>query len=61
MRKIPLVERAFALARGGSCHNIADIRRALAAERYSNVDAHLAGSSIKKQLGELMARDAAGD
>lgn len=43
-----IIERAFQLARGGS--SIDDIRKALRQEGYSNVDAHLAGASIKADL-----------
>ena len=47
------LERAFDLARSGACANIDDIRTALKRERYDNIDAHLAGHSIKKQLRAL--------
>ena len=43
-----IIERAFQLARNGS--SIDDIRKALRQEGYSNVDAHLAGASIKADL-----------
>ena len=42
------IERAFQLARESS--NLDDIRRTLRQEGYSNVDAHLAGASIKADL-----------
>jgi hypothetical protein len=47
------LERAFALARSGSCQSVADIRQALKRERFDNVEAHLSGSSITRQLRAL--------
>jgi hypothetical protein len=57
---IGTVERAFQLARSGECQTIDDIRRQLAREQCTNVDAHLAGSSIRRQLVQEIAirRDA---
>jgi hypothetical protein len=43
-----IIERAFQLARGSD--NLDEIRKTLRHEGYSNVDAHLAGASIKAQL-----------
>jgi hypothetical protein len=43
-----IIERAFQLARGST--DIDDIRKTLRREGYSNVDAHLAGASIKAEL-----------
>lgn len=54
MTTISILERAFELSRNGRCRNLDDLRRQLVAERYSNVDQHLAGSTIKKQLRSLM-------
>jgi len=47
------LERAFALARSGSCASVSDIRLTLKRERFDQVEAHLAGSSISKQLRAL--------
>ena len=47
-----ILERAFELARAGK--SVDDIRRQLSAEQYSNVEAHLAGGMIKKQLRNAM-------
>ncbi|HEY1607390.1 MAG TPA: hypothetical protein VGF77_17525 [Allosphingosinicella sp.] len=44
------LERAFALARSGRCTTVADIRLALKRERFDNVEAHLAGPSLVRQL-----------
>jgi hypothetical protein len=48
-----IIERAFQLARDGN--QIDDIRKALRQEGYSNVDAHLAGASIKADLKKQAA------
>ncbi len=47
------LERAFVLARSGSCASVNDIRQRLRAERFDQVDAHLAGPSLGRQLREL--------
>jgi hypothetical protein len=49
-RQLSTVERAYQLARSGSCRSIEDIRRKLSAERYDSVQAHLSGASIKRDL-----------
>jgi tRNA G26 N,N-dimethylase Trm1 len=48
------VERAFQLAAGFT--TIDEIRNALKSEGYSNVDAHLAGPSIRADLKRHFAR-----
>ncbi len=47
------LERAFTLARSGECPTLNDIRAKLKAENHDQVDAHLAGPSIKRQLTKL--------
>lgn len=47
------LERAFALARSGECATVADIRAALKRERLDQIDAHLSGYSISRQLRAL--------
>ena len=49
-----IVERAFQLARASK--SVDCIRKALREEGYSNVDAHLAGPSIRADLKKLAAR-----
>ena len=49
-----IIERAFQLAR--ESQSIDEIRKALRHEGYSNVDAHLAGASIKADLKKRFAR-----
>ncbi len=47
------LERAFALARSGSCAGLIDIRRTLKREGYVQVEGHLAGPSVGRQLRNL--------
>lgn len=49
-----IIERAFQLARSST--TIEEIRRILRQEGYSNVDAHLAGASIKADLKRQFVR-----
>jgi len=49
-----IIERAFQLARASD--NIDEIRKTLRQEGYSNVDAHLAGASIKADLKKQFVR-----
>ena len=49
-RQLSTVERAYQLARSGTCRSVEDIRRKLSAERYESVQAHLSGASIKRDL-----------
>jgi hypothetical protein len=44
------LERALELARQSTCRSVEEIRRTLKTEGYSNIEQHLAGASIKKQL-----------
>jgi hypothetical protein len=47
------LERAFELAQSGDCATIDDIRRRLKTESYAQVDAHLAGATVRRQLLDL--------
>jgi len=47
------LERAFVLARSGTCAGVNDIRVALKREGFDQVEAHLAGHAIAKQLRAL--------
>lgn len=49
-----IIERAFQLARDTG--SIDEIRKALRQEGYANIDAHLAGASIKADLKKQFAR-----
>jgi hypothetical protein len=52
MHSPDIIERAFELARSST---IEEVRRALRREGYSNVDAHLAGPTIKAELRKRFA------
>lgn len=54
-----VIERAFELARSGTCQNVHEIGLRLKSERFASVEAHLAGTSIRRQLRELCGRNAA--
>lgn len=54
MTRQTIMERAFELARDGECHNVGDIKSALAKEGYSQVEAHFEGPSLKRQLSALI-------
>lgn len=47
------LERAFVLARSGDHATVADIRNQLKQERYDNVEAHLRGPSLSRQLRKI--------
>ena len=47
------LERAFALARSGEFSSTAEIRMRLKKERYDQVEEHLRGPSINRQLRQL--------
>ncbi len=44
------LERAFELARSGECASTSDIRLRLKRERHDQVEAHLQGAAISRQL-----------
>jgi hypothetical protein len=48
MHSPTIIERAFELARDHT--SVDDIRKVLRKEGYANIDAHLAGASIKADL-----------
>jgi len=47
------LERAFILARSGEFTGVDQIRQQLKRERFDQVDAHLAGHSINRELRTL--------
>lgn len=49
-----IIERAFQLAR--SSDNLEEIRKTLRREGFSNVDAHLAGASLRADLKRQFIR-----
>ena len=48
------IERAFEIARSGTCRNVEDIRKRLKREGYSDARSHLDGPAIRKQLADLI-------
>lgn len=48
------IERSFELARSGACRSLTDIRKQLSREGYSDVEATLGDSAIKKALSALI-------
>ena len=48
------VHRAFELAATGSYSTLQDLKIKLRKERYESVEAHLAGSVIKRQLAMVL-------
>lgn len=50
------LERAFTLARSGDYASTADIRMRLKKERYDQVEEHLRGPAINKQLRLLCSQ-----
>ena len=55
-RDMTTLERAFDLARGGTCRTLDEIKRTLLAERFDCVESHLAGKSIRRELKDVMER-----
>ena len=51
-----IIERAYELA--PECTTVDEIRGALRREGHSNVDAHLAGGSIRAELRKLLNKAA---
>lgn len=47
------LERAFALARSGECANVSELRSRLKQEQFEQVEAHLRGPSINRQLRRI--------
>lgn len=58
-RRLATIERAFELARSGSCRTIEEIVRRLRQEQMDQVDAHLGGHSIRKELRQVCAESRA--
>lgn len=51
-QNLTALERAFELANSGSCQNVADIKKALKSEGYS--DQQITGRTLGKQLTEMI-------
>lgn len=48
------VERAYQIAKSGRCVELRDVRRQLIQEGYEGVEAHLSGTSIRRELQALI-------
>ena len=48
------VERAFQIARSGTCKSLDDIKRTLVREGCEAVESHLSGTTLKRPLQALM-------
>lgn len=51
--EVPILHRAFALARTGEYRRVRDLEKALAAEGYARCDPQLHSPSVRKQLRQL--------
>jgi hypothetical protein len=51
-----LIERAYQMARSGQFNSVEEMRRQLTVEGYGNIEAHLSGFSIRKDLKALISR-----
>jgi hypothetical protein len=49
-----VIERAFQLARSGTCASLTDIRMRLQSENYADAQIHTSGHSIARQLRGLI-------
>jgi hypothetical protein len=47
------VERAFELAKSGTCANVNDVRARLSQEGHEAVQQHLSGPSLRRDLARL--------
>lgn len=54
-----VIERAFELARSGTCSSVQEVAQRLKREGFESVEAHLAGMSIRRQLKELCSTNTA--
>jgi len=48
-----IIERAFKLARSGTCRHPTDVRRHLRMEGYSHVDLFISGEGLEADLNRL--------
>ena len=51
--RLSTVERAYELAKSGSCADLNDIKRKLRSEGYGNVTPHLSASLLSRELRAL--------
>ena len=53
---IPILQRAYQLARSGACTNVSDVRRQLKQEGYEgqSIDGHTFGLGMRRELQRLI-------
>lgn len=51
--RLPIIERAYELARSGEYATVSEIKQQLDAEGYANIQGHLYGSTIVSALRRL--------
>jgi hypothetical protein len=49
-----IIERAYELARGGSCRSVQEIEAKLKAEKFESVLSHLNSPSLRRDLRQIM-------
>lgn len=57
--QVPIVQRAFQLAGSGDCLDWGEVALCLAREGYVDVEAHLVGPLLRRQLREACRKAAA--
>ena len=53
MQQIPIIERAYQLARSGTCPTVVELRAHLREEGYTQVDDFIAGRTLLSDLKRL--------
>jgi len=54
MHERSVLERAFEIARSGTCQGLSALRRQLRAEGYDHIESHLSGLGLRRQLTDLI-------
>jgi|GEM_PF-396723 len=49
-----LLERAYQIARSGECAGLSDLRKRLRSEGYQQIEGHLSGLSLRRELAALV-------
>jgi hypothetical protein len=57
---VPILERAYQIARSGTCRSITELKTKLAAEGYSAVNSQLYGKQLNDDLRRL-CRESTGE
>jgi hypothetical protein len=50
------LERAFELARSGEYRDLRDLERKLRREGFADIEQHLSGQTIRRQLRDMMTK-----